>query len=368
MIQVSEKQSRLSGWGHYAEPTALFINKVPDPFMVGDTIDISATLEPGGTELHFSDGTILSYRQGSDLLPALENVSVWSVPDAGTVVPNNLDNVTIYASYTTKHGKTINAVPVKVPVAIPSYMRFIVPEEPLIDEGAYLNINPTWFDGSKDGIKSRFMKNASLVVYWTNAQGELVSTSEVTSNAGLRFFAPFTQSTNELIMGEKTGSHTFVRYRSVEDEGEEITLENCSNRFRAEYTIKNITLVAETYCQTNPIISWGFYDMPDSYSGEETVTLDIQQHSKVKYKNGKTLIGRYADNGNYYLSRFFRTQTIGGWWNYYTEQIVTLSDNRTGSVGQYCFRTYRDSDLLNKVSNKRIYNCADGKVTWTEPA
>ena len=376
MVQVNLKKSQLSGWGHYAEPTALFINKVPDPFMAGDIIDISATLEPGGTELHFTDGTILSYRQSGNLLPALDNVTVWSVPAEGTTVPNNLDYVEIHASYTTKKGKVINAIPAKVPVATPSYLRVIVPNEPLIDEGEYFQTYPQWEDRSQyRGIKSACqIKNVRFVVYWTDSQGNVIATSDAkdSSDNPLCYSTPFVQGTNSsgsypgpyLYAGEKTASATFTRYRSIEDEGEEITLENAM-KFVFKHKINNITLQAETYFQNNPIVSWGFFNLPTSYSGSRTYTIDVQKNTKVRFKNGKVQIGQWdRSKDRYWLSIFMRYKVVGGWYEYVDHQTVTFADGRYGAIDQFSLGTYRDSNIIYKVAN-RYYTCSGGEIKWS---
>lgn len=375
MIQVPVGQSQLSGWGHYAEPTVLFINKVPNPFMAGQTIDLSATKSAGGTELHFSDGTVLKYEESGNLVPALTGVRVWSVPAEGTTIPNGLDYVTIYASYITKHGKTLNAIPAKVPVARPSFMRVIVPEEPLIDEGWYLQTLPRWEDKVFNGIPCRGIKSAchiegvSFVVYWVDSNGNIVRTTEAveTPNISICYSIPFTQSSTQgrpdLMMGERTQSATFTRYRSILDEGEEITLENAV-RFQFRYTINGITLNADTYMQMNPIVSWGPFNLPTTYSGTTSATITITKNSKVRYKNGKVLIGRYADDGLFWLAASFRYKVVGGWWEYVQSQTITLADGRQGSLYQYCIETRRDGNIVVKVAG-RDYSCSGGRVTWT---
>jgi len=376
MIQVPVGQSQLSGWGHYAEPTVLFINKVPNPFMAGQTINLSATKSAGGTELHFSDGTVLKYEESGNLVPALEGVRVWSVPAEGTIVPNGLDYVTVYASYTTKYNKTLNAVPVKVPVASPSYMRVIVPEEPLIDEGWYLKALPTWEDSTTyNGIECRGIKNAChiegvrFIVYWIDSQGNVVRTTEAQDSPDNRlvYSAPFTQSSSsqgpELQMGEHTQSATFTRYKSIDDEGEEITLENAC-KFIFHYRVNNITLTAETYMKMNPVVSWGLFNLPTSYSGTTSVTISIDKYSKVRFKNGKVLIGRYADDGLFWLAIWFQYKVVGGWYEYTASETITLADGLSGSLWEYCIITRRNGSQIKKVAG-RNYSCADGHVTWT---
>ena len=370
MIQVSAGQSQLSGWGHYAEPTTLFINKVPRPFMVGDTIDLSATRSAGGTQLHFTDGTVLRYLESGNLVPALTNVRVWSVPSEGSTVGATLDYVTIYASYTTKSGKVINAVPARVPVAVPSELRVIVSEEPLIDEGQYLNTLPTWEDTTQQGTPRRGIKNAChikgvrFIVFWT-AHGEVVRKTEAESiNV---YSSPFVQGTSTsgpyLIMGEKTGSATFTRYTSDTDEGEEITLDNAvSITFRT--TIKNITLSAQTYFQMNPVVSWGLFGMPTDYTGTVNLTISVDDYSLVTYKNGKTIRGQFADNNMFWLGVWLRYLTVGGWYEYTKSQTITLGDGREGDLYQYCFHTYKDGNVTDKVAG-RHWSCSGGVITWT---
>lgn len=374
MVQVNTGKSQLSGWGHGAEPEFLFINKVPRPFMVGETISAAATRKPGGTELHFTDGTILFYLVQNGLLPALENVTVWTVPSEGTTVSNTLEYVEIYASYTTKTGKVLKAGPVKVPVAIPSELRVIVPTEPLIDEGEYLQTYPEWEDRPQyRGIKSACgIKDVRFIVYWNDSNGNLIATSEAedTNDNRLCYSVPFSQGTNigdypgpYLYAPENTGSATFTRYRSVKDEGEEITLDNAM-RFIFRQKINGTTLQAETYFQNNPVVEWGFYNMPTSYDGPTTYKVNMNKNSKVKFKDGKVQIGQYGDN-RFWLPIWMRYKTIGGWYEYELEKTITLEDGRTGTVGQYCFNTQKDSSMISKVSNKRAYSCSDGEVTWS---
>jgi len=368
MIQVPVGQSQLSGWGHYAEPTVLFINKVPNPFMAGQTIDLSATKSAGGTELHFSDGTVLKYEESGNLVPALEGVRVWSVPAEGTIVPNGLDYVTIYASYTTKHNKTLNAVPVKVPVATPSYMRVIVPDEPLIDEGQYLNTLLSWNDSSGHrGIKSAcHIDGVTFAIYWEDRNGRIVRVS-TTDSVSVRY-APFAQSSSSsgpfLIMGEITSEATFIRYRGTGDDGEEITLEN-AGKFIFRATIKGIVLEAETYFQMNPIVEWGLYNLPTDYTGTVNLTITIDDYSLVTYKNGKLFHGRYADEGLFYLPIFFRQPAGYGDWRSVQSQTITVSDGAQGSLYKYSIWTWINSSSTYRMAD-HSYSCSDGIITWAK--
>ena len=200
MIHINEGQAQLSGWGYSAEPEALFINKVPEPFMVGQTISAEATRDRGGTSLKFKDGTILHYRMGYGLFPPLTDVTVWTVPAEGTTVSNTLEYVEIHASYTTKKGKVIQAIPAKIPVAVPKFLRVIVPEEPLIDEGEYLQTDRQWGDVSQyRGIESACnIKGVRFFVYWADSHDTIIKSTEVfdSSDNPLIHSAPFTQGTN----------------------------------------------------------------------------------------------------------------------------------------------------------------------------
>lgn len=378
MIHINEGQAQLSGWGYSAEPEALFINKVPEPFMVGQTISAAATRDRGGTSLKFKDGTILHYHQGYGLFPPLTNVTVWTVPAEGTTVSNSLEYVEIHASYTTKKGKVIQAIPAKVPVAVPSFMRCIVPEEPLINEGSYRHTQASWTDrGEENGVPIRgynsafFHGKAYLAVYWADSHGNIIkiTRAEETTGTNLLYQRPFVESYSaasghSIYVGEKTTSATFTRYRSETDEGTELTLENANNKIGFRYRIGNITLSCETYVQMNPVVNWGLFNLPTSYAGEETVTLKIDQHTKVTYKDGQVIVGKYADSKRFYLPIWFRYKVIGGWWEHTDEDTITLKDGRSGSLNQYIFETYKDNNTLGKVQN-RYYSCEGGEVEWS---
>lgn len=373
MIHINEGQAQLSGWGYSAEPEALFINKVPEPFMVGQTISAEATRDRGGTSLKFKDGTILHYRMGYGLFPPLTDVTVWTVPAEGTTVSNTLEYVEIHASYTTKKGKVIQAIPAKIPVAVPKFLRVIVPEEPLIDEGEYLQTDRQWGDVSQyRGIESACnIKGVRFFVYWADSHDTIIKSTEVfdSSDNPLIHSAPFTQGTNTgtyegpyLYAPESTNSATFTRYRSETDEGTEITLENAM-RFIFRHKIGNVTLQAETYFQNNPVVSWGFFNLRTSYAGETQYTVNIQNNSKVKFKDGKVQTGQYGQN-RFWLPIWLRYLTIGGWYEYREEQTITLDDGRHGVLWEYCFSTMRDSSSIAKVMT-RYYKCEDGTVEWT---
>ena len=387
MITISEGQSQFSAWGHYAEPEALFINQAPKCYMAGQEINLDMVRGAEGTELHFDDGTVLLQEKSKGILPPLVGVVVWSYPEEGTIVPPDLKYVEIHASYTTKKGKVIKAQ-VDVPVAIPTEMRFVFPIEPLVNEGRYSNFQETWTDGTKTGFRNRFMPDAKLVVYWIDTEGDLAAYQVLGDDDedNLELYVPFAVGGPpiEYEVGESTRTETVMRYDQVVTEidgvpflpeGTEIDIENSSGKLWAEYTIQvrgsqnPIVLRAETYFQTNPIIEWGYFNMPTSYTGTETLTLSINDHSRIVYKDGSVVVGQkgYDILGKeYWLSVWFRYKTVGGYWNDYDEVTTTFGDGRSGDVGQYCLYTRRDGSLVTKVSNRRIYNCSGGAIMWSE--
>lgn len=378
MILVSENQSQFSAWGHYAEPTELDIVKIPRVFMAGEQVDIGYTRGPGGTALKFDDGTILLQDEPRGLLPALKGVTIWCEPAEGTTIPNTLKYVKIRAAYRTKKGKTLTAE-VDVPVAIPSIMRFVFPSEPLVREGQYNELQSTWYDGTKPGFRSRFAPDAELVVYWVDSNNKLVAVQSLKEEdrGSIRLHIPFTSAGPPVvyIMGESTTSRVITRYRDIYatdgetgepvlPEGEEVPLENSSGLLWAEYTINGITLRAETYFDTNPVVSWGYFNMPLTYVGDRTVTFDIRQHSKIVYRDGTVVIGQDGPD-DLWLSVWFRHRVLGHWEEDFTTS-ARFADGRTGTINQYCFYTYKDGNSIAKVSNKRRYTCSAGVITWTD--
>jgi len=371
MIQVPVGQSQLSGWGHYAEPTVLFINKVPNPFMAGQTINLSATKSAGGTELHFSDGTVLKYEESGNLVPALEGVRVWSVPAEGTIVPNGLDYVTVYASYTTKHNKTLNAVPVKVPVASPSYMRIIVPEDPLIDEGWYLNTRRNWNDVTENGVQYRgfnsafFYGRAFFAIYWVTKDGTVVKIT-TTENATLQSVSSptFWQSSNICQVTSRKQSATFMRYRNISDEGTEITLED-AGKLTFSSRINNVTLTCETYVEINAIVDEGLFKLKTNYSGTESYTIDIEKNTKTVYKNGKVIFGRYADARRFFLELYLVYWDWMGYMIRTTSQTITLKDNASGNLRTYYRCRFGTRPTTWQAAREYSYKCENGEVKWT---
>lgn len=393
MITISEYQSHLSAWGHYAEPKELRILKYPKAFFPGQTINLNATKGPNGTAVIFSDGSVLYTGTDQGLLPMLEGVSVWSEPAEGTVIPNDLEWVRIRAAYRTRKGKTLTAQ-VSVPVAIPSELRFVFPYEPKtyadqekgVNEGAYYNMQATWLDGTKQGFKSRFAPDAELAVYWKTRQDELIAVetisehSEGTLNLQIPFGYSFDPDAGTIYkMPEKTDARTIIRYREIviydgDDNpimpgGEELELENSSGVLRATYSIGGFNLVAETYFETNPVVQWGFYKMPTTYVGDQTVNLNINDHSLIVFKDGTSIIGQGTTEGDeaVWYSVWFRRRRVDQSWNDYAEETVRFADGLEGTVGQYCFYTSSDQySNLQKVSNKRKYICSGGTITWTD--
>lgn len=379
MITISQGQALLSAWGHYAEPSELAILKAPAAFMAGSTVDLSATRSPGGVGLVLNDGTILLLDEPRGIIPPLTLVTVWSEPEEGSTIPNNLKYVTIHATYRTKRGKVLTAK-VDVPVAVPSLMRFVFPTEPLVAEGKYDDLQSTWFDGTKAGFRGKFAPDAILAVYWIDSNGDLVAVQQVNGNENLYLHIPFTASGPPVayIMGESTTFRAITRYRELTatseetgqpilPEGEEIELENSSGLLWAEYTINGITLRAETYFNTNPVVSWGYFNMPVTYVGIEDVTFDIREHSRIVYKDGTVVIGQDGPD-DLWLPVWFRYKVVGGWWEDAFTTSARFADGLTGTIRQYCFYTYRDNNYIAKVSNKRRYTCSAGVITWTDEA
>lgn len=372
MIHVDEWNSQLSAWGHFAEPTALFINKVPDPFMAGDTVDISATKSPGGTELHFSDGTILQYMQSGNLKPALTGVSIWSIPAEGTTIPNNLEYVTIYASYTTKHGKTINAVPAKVPVATPKNLRVIVPEETVIDEGYHLNVLKTWTDSDTGrGINTVVFKGkAYLVVDWEDKNNVIIKTticdkSKVTVRSVSFSNLGFSSGTLQVV--SRNSSSTFIRYRTPEDEGTEITIAD-SGSIQFSYKINNITLYCETFAEVNGIVDEGLINLRKHYQNNTQYTVNVDENARTVYRDGKVIFGRYAYSGTFYLPIYLVYWDWMGYMIRTTQQTITLKDGEDKDLRTYYRERYGYGNTTWQAARDYHYKCTDGEVEWTEGA
>ena len=373
MIHINEGQAQLSGWGYSAEPESLFIDKVPEPFMVGQTISAAATRGIGGTELHFSDGTILYYHQGYGLFPALENVTVWTVPAEGTTVSNTLEYVEINASYTTKSGKVIKAIPVKVPVAVPKFLRVIVPEEPLIDEGFHLKVKPNWYDTEENGVEYRgynrafFNNKAYLVVDWADKHDVIFRTtrcdnSKVNVTAQL---TPLSQGSNYAQVSRSNQSQTVTRYRTPEDEGSTITIED-AHKFTFKYRINNTTLTCETYFDVNTIVEEGLFNLRESYAGTTEYTIDVDRNTRTVFRNGKVIIGRYAYSGLFMLEIYLVYWDWMGWMVRSTKQTITLKDGEDKNLREYYRLRYGYGVTTWQCARQYHYKCEDGEVNWTE--
>lgn len=398
IITVAKDQAVLSAWGHYAIPESVMILATPIAFCAGEEVNIDATKGPGGTCLWMTDGSQLLAHEKNGILPGVNTIRVWSVPEEGTIIPPDLEYVEIHASYRTRDERVLTAQ-ANVPVAIPTEMRFVFPREPrtddsgeLVDEGEYNDFYDSWLDREdRLGFKNRFAPDGGLYVYWQTRYGQLIRYEELTeeSRGTLYLHVPFTVGGPPLIftMPEHTDSRTITRYKeaiardedgnAIMPEGEEIELENSSSLMYATYTIRSsqgvvlANLRAETYFGTNPIVSWGFYKMPTTYVGDETVTLNINQHSKIVFKDGKVVIGQYNTAGGCYHPIYFRHKTAGGWWENELEATARFADNRSGDVGQYCYYTERsngqETTNVQKVSNKSYYTCSGGTITWSNP-
>lgn len=366
MIHINEGQAQLSGWGYAAEPEALFINKVPEPFMVGQTISAAATRDRGGTSLKFKDGTVLLYHQGYGLFPPLTNVTVWTVPAEGTTVSNTLEYVEIHASYTTKKGKVIQAIPAKIPVAVPKFLRVIVPEEPLIDEGFYLNTIKSWDDTDESkGLRSAwFNKKAYLVVDWADKHDVIFRTTRCDdSKVTIYSTSAWDDGTTLQVRNHGNGA-TFTRYRTPEDTGTEMTFE-VAEHIVFRYRINNTTLQGDTYAEINTIIDEGLFNLRESYAGETEYTIYLEHNTIAKYKNGKVIIGRH-DYAPPYLDRWFADWDWMGYMHRYTQQTITLKDGKKGDIKVYMRKRFGNMRTYWYVEIGYHYECADGKVTWTK--
>ena len=370
MIHINEGQAQLSGWGYSAEPKALFIDKVPEPFMVGQTISAAATREPGGTELHFTDGTILYFRRGYGLFPALDNVTVWTVPAEGTTVSNTLEYVEIHASYTTKSGKVIQAIPAKVPVAVPKFLRVIVPEEPLIDEGYHLKVAKAWTDSdTQRGINTVVFRNkAYLVVDWADKQDVIFRTTRC-ENANVMIdnvnFSNLGFNGGTLQVVSRNTSRTFTRYRTPEDEGEEMTIAD-GGTVRFKYRINNTNLFCETGVEVNAIIDEGLFNLRKSYAGTTEYTVDVNKNARAIYRNGKVLIGRYHNGNNFFIPFYLYTYDWMGWMIRRETQTITLKNGEDKNLNNYMRERFGSGNTFWWAYRNYHYKCEDGEVDWDE--
>ena len=392
MIHIDKNQAQFSAWGHYADPKSLHINKTPEPFRAGDIVDASATRAKDGVTLTMSDGVELLLHDQQGMLPPLEDVTVWAEPAEGTEIPNGLDYVTIYASWTSKHGKVLTTS-TDVPVGTPSEMRIVVGEskveggeviwsytglsEPNIKEGQYLNTRRVWLDTDDyRGIQSAFaMSSVHFFIYWKNTDGVLVAITEAFDVNP--YDAPVVQGGWSpdlwLQLGDMSGNgdRTIMRYYDPDPTVDpiEVELHNVA-LFYFSHTIRNITLYAESYFQTDPIVGWGFYRLPTSYSTpSETVTLQIEKHTRVLYgESGEVFFTRLDATHQRFLPIYFRTPTMGGGYIYSDDDTVIFANGGQGSLREYSLRTYDTSlQAIYKVDNKQ-YNCSGGQIVWTDPS
>lgn len=364
MIGVTAGQSQLSGWGHYANPTTLFIKKIPQVFMAGDIVDLTATKSPGGTELHFTDGTVLVYMERGNLVPALENVRVWSIPAEGTTIPNGLDYVTIYASYTTKTGKVINAIPAKVPVATPVSLRVVVPSsgygtnsEPVHEE--YRNASSPLYEPTNNHIDTTKIKVYCL---WENRSGEIVRIEEVEN---YQYYA--TNSFTSLgggygyVYGMRRNSDAFDGnvYTDITTETE--VHYTSSSTITATATVRGRALTTSdpgVVATTN--ISLTLVNSP-SESGT-----DYDHRISYTFTKGEN-IGFLFDNGDFdrpiagyndmWLSFSTSEPTV---FNVQTSLTLGFYDGASGSL--YLVRS--DSAGAGYLYTKYNYTCENGVITW----
>lgn len=367
MIQVAVGQSQLSGWGHYAEPTTLFIVKIPAPFMVGQTIDLTATKGPGGTQLHFTDGTILSQLESGNLVPALTGVRVWSVPAEGTTIPNGLDYVTIYASYTTKHGKTLNAIPVKVPVARPVSLRVVVPSEgygtnshPVHEE--YRNSGSPLYKPTNQNIDTKKIK---VYCIWKNSDGEVVRIEDVenyshtATNAHLSVGGGY-----GYVYGMRRNNDAFDGKVYTDKTTETEVHYTSSSTITATATIRGIRLTTSdpgVVATTN--LNLILINMPRKCGP------DYDNRTVYTFTQGKN-IGFLFDNGDF-------DRPVAGYndmWLYFSTSEPSVFNTREtltlnfydGQSGVLYLARENSAENPRFLKTKYSYSCENGKITWTK--
>lgn len=367
MIGVSAGQSQLSGWGHYANPTTLFIKKIPQVFMAGDIVDLTATKSPGGTELHFTDGTILVYLERGNLVPALENVRVWSIPAEGTTISNGLDYVTIYASYTTKTRKVINAIPAKVPVATPVSLRVVVPSsgygtdsEPVHEE--YRNSNSPLYESTNQNIDKTKIKVYCL---WEDRSGKIVRIEEVENYqySATNGFGSYGGGYG-YVFGMRRNNDAFDGIVYTDKTTETEVHYTSSSTITATATVRGRALTTSdpgVVATTN--LNLALINQP-SESGT-----DYEHRISYTFTKGKN-IGFLFDNGDF-------DSPIAGYndmWLYFSTSEPTLfsvQDSLTlnfydGQSGVLYLARENSAQKPRYLKTKYSYSCESGKITWTK--
>lgn len=353
MVQVNTGKSQLSGWGHGAEPEFLFINKVPRPFMLGETISAAATREAGGTELHFTDGTILLYLVQNGLLPALENVTVWTVPSEGTTVSNTLEYVEIYASYTTKKGKVLKAGPVKVAVIKPVAIRVVTAANYKPKE-AYFNADSDLYD--EDLMPLDKSKYKTYALYTAVGGNEVVYTEEIAPTYTRQLFSQYGGGYHWVygIAAKSNRQEDITVYHSVDTPSTETF--DYAFYIQATATVGGLSFTDTTYFDSMPITRFE-YNFPTEY---DTHLL----------KNGGIQF-RYADD-----SLITPTPDLSNMWLYFSSEEptaysvtpnkhVTLAEGNEGDIWLVRANPRHSDGEPRYESTQYHYVCSGGTTTWT---
>lgn len=350
MIQVPVGQSQLSGWGHYAEPTVLFINKVPNPFMAGQTINLSATKSAGGTELHFSDGTVLKYEESGNLVPALEGVRVWSVPAEGTIVPNGLDYVTVYASYKTKHNKTLNAVPVKVPILRPVAIRIVTDPSHRPVENYYCADSPLYDSATMPIDTSKFKTYA---LYAKSGSSEIVYSAQIQPEYSYDRIGSIGGGYGWVygVRGQANKKENVTVYHSLMSPS--IESFDYALEITATARINGISLTDKTYIETVPI-EYFSYPFP-------------LETGRAVFANNKIRF--------YYLNGLLNTPVPGlsDMWLYFSLAAPTVFNTQhsltinftNGSSGSIWISRESPKSGPRFEATRYDYICADGRISWS---
>lgn len=258
MIQINKDNGRLSAWGVAASTASIRWKKQPSNLPVaGQSLDLR------GAKIYadFSDGTS-------------EDITGYCsfIPSDGTTV-DNVQSITVTASYVEKSGKTITS-DIDLPVCYPAELRLVVGEDVLNEN--YFDTDSPDFDPDTMPLKKGIVKPWCV---WKRidprAEQEVIIRISPVSEDDMYYYYSSQDGSSVYPVFEFGSDKKYWVISSVENEEEDV--EVWHNPFtpaiesferplviRADASVPGDILEATAYIETNPI-KMTYVNLPTSF-------------------------------------------------------------------------------------------------------
>ena len=383
---INAHDARLSILGYQPEVKRIYWSALPNKLPTyGQTLDLS------GCEIK------AIYADGSEAV--VTQYCTFS-PDTGYTVPN-AKTLTVTATYTARSGKAYEADEV-LPICDLDHIKIIVPhsvpenirerqiawegEEPTMSEIARIfgfgdvYVAAYWSQGGEIVRITRLDTDSVLSSDWYNDRHFFGYYPPYRSWNGMEF-SPYLMGATLCACAIQRSSVTFDRYYSI-DEHESVTY-SYGYRLQASYELYGRTFTDTAYLSADVLLGFESSNLPDSYSGTETVTISTRDPNTWQLVFSESgllpLSTYYAYLDSDYLRRgpwgftpspYTYVQSVPYPWfgegrGY--EFSITLTDGASGWVG---FLPYNEEENPTNIplffSNcKASFSCNDGLVAWT---